>query len=679
VTIKNKYPLPRIDDLFDQLRGAQIFSKIDLRSGYHQLLVKEGDIAKTAFNTRYGQYEWLVMSFGLTNAPAIFMDLMNRVFSPFLDQFIIVFIDDILIYSKTKEDHKKHLEVALQVLREHKLYAKFEKCDFWQHQVKFLGHVVSQTGIAMDPAKIESVMEWKAPTSPTEVRSFLGLAGYYRRFIEGFSKIALPMTNLTRKNIDYIWDDNCERAFQQLKEKLTTAPVLTIPESGVPFVIYSDASYQGLGCVLMQNGKVVAYASRQLKQHEKNYPTHDLELAAVVFALKIWRHHLYGEQFDLFSDHKSLKYIFSQKELNMRQRRWMELIKDYDFTLQYHPGKANVVADALSRKPRRDLALILNQNWSMLGTLIEYKVSPSMTQEGIFIGNLVVQPTLISRIIQAQEGEKELLEYVQKMKEKNPRDWSVQRESGIRFRGRLCVPNVAELKDEVMEEAHRTKFTVHPGGTKMYKDLRRNFWWNNMKRDISNYVSRCLTCQLVKAERIRKGGLLQPLKIPEWKWENISMDFVTDLPKTQRGNDAIWVVVDRLTKSAHFLPIKITDTIDVLSKLYLKEIVRLHGVPVSIVSDRDARFTSKFWDSLQKAMETNLDMSTAFHPQTDGQTERVNQVMEDMLRSCILDFGGSWESHLHLIEFAYNNSYHSSIGMAPFEALYGRPCRTPIC
>ncbi|KAL6225621.1 hypothetical protein ACLB2K_004470 [Fragaria x ananassa] len=294
VTIKNKYPLPRIDYLFDQLRGARIFLKIDLRSGYHQLLVKKNDIHKTAFNTRYGQYEWLVMSFGLTNAPAIFMDLMNRVFSLFLDKFIIVFIDDILIYSKNEADHKNHLETTLQVLREHKLYAKFEKCDFWQHQVKFLGHVVSQAGIAMDPAKIEAVLEWKAPTTPTEVRSFLGLARYYRRFIEGFSKIALPMTRLTRKNVKYIWDDNCERAFQKLKERLTTAPILTIPESGVPFVIYSDASHQGLGCILMQNGKVVAYASRQLKMHEKNYPTYDLELVAVVFALKVWRHYLYG-------------------------------------------------------------------------------------------------------------------------------------------------------------------------------------------------------------------------------------------------------------------------------------------------------------------------------------------------------------------------------------------------
>ena len=594
MTIKNKYPLPRIDDLFDQLRGARVFSKIDLRSGYHQLLVKKEDIHKTAFNTRYGQYEWLVMSFGLTNAPAIFMDLMNRVFSPYLDKFIIVFIDDILIYSKNEEDHAKHLEMTLNLLRSHQLYAKFEKCNFWQHEVKFLGHVVSRSGIAMDPAKIEAVLNWKAPTTPTEVRSFLGLAGYYRRFIEGFSKIVLPLTRLTRKNVKYIWDDHCEQAFQKLKEKLTTAPILTIPESGVPFVIYTDASHQGLGCVLMQNGKVVAYAYRQLKLHEKNYPTHDLELAAVVFALKVWRHHLYGERFDLFSDHKSLKYIFSQKDLNMRQRRWMELIKDYDFTLQYHPGKANVVADALSRKPQSHLASILRENWSMLETLIKHNLSPSPVMCQAFIRNIVVQPTIISRIIQAQGDDEELVKHVREMKEKCPEDWSMQDGEGMRFRGRLCIPNVAPLKEDILNEAHHSKFTVHPGGMKMYKDLRRNFWWNNMKRDIATYVSKCLTCQLVKAERVRKGGLLQPLKVPEWKWEHITMDFGTGLPKTRKGNDAIWVIVDRLTKSAHFLPIKITDSIDVLSKMYLKEIVRLHGVPVSIVSDRDARFTSRF-------------------------------------------------------------------------------------
>lgn len=357
----------------------------------------------------------------------------------------------------------------------------------------------------------------------------------------------------------------------------------------------------------------------------------------------------------------------------------MELIKDYDFTLQYHPGKANVVADALSRKPQSQLALILKENWNMLETLIEYNLVPSIDGNEIFIGNLAVQPSIIGRIIEAQGDDEELVKYVQGMKEKHPEDWSIHTQEGMRFRGRLCVPNNESLREEVMQEAHRSKFTVHPGGMKMYKDLRRNFWWSNMKRDIVTYVSKCLTFQLVKAEHVRKGGLLQPLKIAEWKWEHITMDFVTGLPRTAKGNDTIWVIVDRLTKSAHFLPIKATDSIDVLSKIYLREVVRLHGVPISIVSDRDARFTSGFWVSLQAAMETKLDLSTAFHPQTDGQTERVNQIMEDMLRSCILDFGGSWEDHVYLVEFAYNNSYHSSIGMAPFEALYGRPCRTPIC
>ena len=361
VTIKNRYPLPRIDDLFDQLRESTIFSKIDLRSGYHQLRVKEDDISKTAFRTRYGHYEFVVMPFGLTNAPAVFMDIMNRVFSPYLDKFVVVFVDDILIYSKSKGEHENHLRIVLQTLRDNKLYAKFEKCDFWKEEVKFLGHVVSKDGVSVDPSKVEAVMNWKQPTTVTEIRSFLGLAGYYRRFIRDFSSIASSLTKLTRKDVPFMWTADCEKAFNELKTSLTTAPVLTIPSEGGGLVIYSDASHQGLGCVLMQHGKVVAYASRQLKVHEKNYPTHDLELAAIVFALKIWRHYLYGEKFELFSDHKSLKYLFTQKELNMRQRRWMELIKDYDFTLEYHPGKANVVADALSRQPRGIVATLMVQ------------------------------------------------------------------------------------------------------------------------------------------------------------------------------------------------------------------------------------------------------------------------------------------------------------------------------
>ncbi|KAI3754885.1 hypothetical protein L1987_54677 [Smallanthus sonchifolius] len=309
-TVNNKYPLPRIDDLFDQLQGASWFSKIDLRLGYHQLKVREEDVPKTAFRTRYGHYEFLVMSFGLTNAPAAFMDLMNRV------------------------------------------------C-----------HVINPNDIMVDPAKIETVKEWNISKTPTEIRSFLGLAGYYRRFIQDFSRIASPLTKLTRKEVKYEWGPTQNNAFEELKAQLTQAPVLALPEGNEDLVVYSDASGQGLGCVLMQRGKVIAYASRQLKIHEVNYPTHDLELAAVVFTLKIWRHYLYGVKCTIYSNHKSLKYFFEQKELNMRQRRWLELLKDYDCEILYHPGKENVVADALSRKEEsapiqiKACQLIITPDW----------------------------------------------------------------------------------------------------------------------------------------------------------------------------------------------------------------------------------------------------------------------------------------------------------------------------
>lgn len=350
LTIKNRYPLPRIDDLFDQLQGSSVYSKIDLRSGYHQLRVREQDIPKTAFRTRYGHYEFQVMPFGLTNAPAVFMDLMNRVCKPYLDKFVIVFIDDILIYSKNEKEHEEHLRKILELLKEEKLYAKFSKCEFWIPTVQFLGHVIDSQGIHVDPAKIESIKDWATPTTPTEIRQFLGLAGYYRRFIEGFSKIAKPLTKLTQKNIKFEWGDKAEEAFQLLKDKLCSAPILALPDGSEDFVVYCDASHKGLGAVLMQREKVIAYASRQLKKHEKNYTTHDLELGSVVFALRIWRHYLYGTKCVVYTDHKSLQHILDQKDLNMRQRRWLELLSDYDCEIRYHPGKANVVADALSRK-----------------------------------------------------------------------------------------------------------------------------------------------------------------------------------------------------------------------------------------------------------------------------------------------------------------------------------------
>jgi hypothetical protein len=318
VTIKNKYPLPRIDILFDQLTGARVFSKIDLRSGYHQIRIRPEDIPKTAFTTRYGLFEYLVMSFGLTNAPAHFTYLMNSVFMPELDKFVVVFIDDILIYSKNKEEHAQHLRIMLTRLREHKLYAKFSKCTFWLEEIQFLGHVLSARGIAVDPSKVKDILEWKPPTTVHQVRSFLGLAGYYRRFIPDFSKLVKPITSLLKNDTKFNLSSKCNEAFEQLKVLLTTAPVLAQPNINKPFDVYCYASDSGLGCVLMQEGRVIAYASRQLHRHEEHYPTHDMELAAVVHALKIWRHYLLGNICQIYTDHKSLKYIFTQSELNMR-------------------------------------------------------------------------------------------------------------------------------------------------------------------------------------------------------------------------------------------------------------------------------------------------------------------------------------------------------------------------
>jgi hypothetical protein len=321
VTIKNKYPLPQIDILFDQLTGARVFSKIDLRSGYHQIRIRPEDIPKTAFTTRYGLFEYLVMSFGLTNAPVHFTYLMNSVFMPELDKFVVVFIDDILIYSKDEEEHARHLRIVLTPLKEHQLYAKFSKYAFWLEEIQFLGYVLSTRGIAVDPSKVKNILEWKSPTTVHQVQSFLGLAGYYRRFIPDFSKLVKPITSLLKNDTKFNWSPRCNKAFEQLKVLLTTAQVLAQPDIEKPFDVYCDTSGSGLGCVLMQEGRVIAYASRQLRQHEEHYPTHNLELADVVHALKIWCHYLLGNICHIYTDHKSLKYIFTQSELNMRQRR----------------------------------------------------------------------------------------------------------------------------------------------------------------------------------------------------------------------------------------------------------------------------------------------------------------------------------------------------------------------
>ncbi|GJT17308.1 putative reverse transcriptase domain-containing protein [Tanacetum coccineum] len=542
LTVKNRYPLPRIDDLFDQLHGSSVYSKIDLRSGYHQLHIKEEDIIITTFRTRYGHFEFQVMSIGLTNAPAVFMDLMNRVCKPYLDKFVIVFIDDILIYSKDEEEHGKHLKIILELLKKERLYAKFSKCDFWLDSVQFLGHVIDRSGVHVDPAKIKAIKSWVAPTMPTEVRQFLGLAGYYR-----------------------------------------SAPILALPEGTKDFVVYCDASLKGYGAVLMQREKVISYASRQLKVHEENYTTHDLELGA--------------------------------KELNLRQQRWIELLSDYDCEIRYHPGKANVVADALSRKerikPLRVRALMMTVHNDL----------PKQIREA---RNEVMKKKYVRK-----ENLGKLIKLIFKFCP-----------DGMHcFGNYVWLPRFGGLRDLVMHESHKSKYSIHPRSDKMYQDLKLLYWWPNMKADIATYVSKCLACTKVKAKHQKPSGLLQQPEILVWKWERITMDFVNGLLRTPSGYDTIWVIVDRMTKSAHFLPMKKTD----------------------------------------RSVGDEFGYEYGFNPQTDCQSKRTIQMLEDMLRACVIDFRSSWDRHFPLVEFSYNNSYHTSIKDAPYEALYGQKCRSPIC
>ncbi|GJS97106.1 putative reverse transcriptase domain-containing protein [Tanacetum coccineum] len=418
--VKNRYPLLIIDDLFDQLQGSRVYSKINLRFGYHQLRVWEEDIPNMVFRIRYGHYEFQVMLFGLTNAPAILMDMMNWVCKPYLDKFMIVFIDDILIYFKNKKEHEEHLN-----------------------------HVIDSEGIHVDPAKIESIKDWASPKTPTEIRQFL------------------------------------EAAFQLLKQKLSSALILALLEGSENFMVYWDASHKGLGAVLMQREKIIAYVSRQLKIHEKNYTTHELELGAVVFALKMWRHYLYGTKCVVFTDRKSLQHILEQKELNMRQRRWLELLSDYDCEIRYHPRKANVVANALTK---------------------------------------------------ARKEENYITEFLCGMiKKLKPRA-----KGTLCLKNRSWIPCFGDLRALIMHESHKSKYSIHPGSDKMYQDLKKLYWWPNMKAEIATYVSKYLTCAKVKAKYQKPSGLLVQPVIPVWEWENITMDFVTKLLKTSTGQDIIW-------------------------------------------------------------------------------------------------------------------------------------------
>ena len=653
LTVKNRYPLPRIDELMDRLQGATVFSKLDLQSGYWQIRIAEDDVPKTAFRTRYGHYEWKVLPFGLSNAPATFQALMNRVLAPYLDRFCVVYLDDILIFSRSPEEHATHLRLVLQALEENELYAGLDKCTFGQKEVEFLGHIVGAGVLRPDPAKLAAVRDWPTPRNVRDVRSFLGLTSYYRRFVRGYAQMALPLNELTRHDYPWRWREEEEAAFNALKAATTAAPVLQLPDPSLPYELYTDASNFALGAVLLQNHgqglQPVAFLSRKLNPAERNYPTGDREMLAIYYALTQWRCYLEGATFKVNSDHLNHTWFAQKRTLSRRQAKWSLWIESYygDVEIKYKAGKENL-SDPLSRRP--DLAAM------------EAVATPSADD-------------LLSRVRAGYDTDPL---YRQQGTAPTP---GVRHDDGTNlwmFHDRVAVPCDRDLRQAIIAECHDCPSAGHLGVTKTIQRVARRFWWPHMGRSVHAYVTACGSCQLNKPVNQAPAGLLQPLPVPEGKWEHVTMDLITDLPPTKQGFDSILTIVDRATKLVRFAPTRKEIGAQELARVFRQVWYRHYGLPKVLITDRDRRFTSNFWRSFFTSVGTTLRMSTAFHPQTDGQSERANRTLEEYLRHYVGPRQDDWDEYLDLAEFASNEAVNPATGYSPFYVAFGQHPLSPL-
>ena len=671
ITRKNRHPLPRIDELIDRFRGACYFSKLDLLSGYHQQRIYEQHTHKTAFRCRYGHFEFNVVPFGLTNAPASFSNMMAKVLDPVLDKWVVVYLDDILIYSKTKAEHLKHLRSVLGLLRQHGLYAKLSKCSFMQEETEFLGHTISKHGMSTSAGLVKAIREWPRPNSIKDIQQFLGLAQFYHIYIDKFADIALPLSQLLAGGMTFSWDNDREQAFVALKNAISSAPVLRIFDPDLNTTVETDASGFALGAVLFQTdaagvSRPVAFTSRKLQPAERNYPTHEQELLAVVHALKTWRYYLDGSHFVVYTDHATLRHFPTQPKLTRRQARWMELLQEYDFDFKYKRGADNIVPDALSRRPDHRA---------------EDPITPTPEAVEIHSIDIQLEPGIRQRLIEDYKTSPRLsLVYASCLQGSIPTGYAFH--NGLLYYDRrgtvvLAVPQKADICFTLLNDSHDAPVAGHFGFKKTYDKLRRIAYWPNMAKETQLYVDSCEKCQRNKPSQERPAGLLQPLPIPGTRWETVTMDFMTHLPKTPRGYDAITVFVDKFTKHAHFVPSTTTDTATDVARQFFDNVFRHHGMPTTIVSDRDTKFTSQFWQELHRLMDVKLAMSTAYHPQTDGQTEVMNNTLGIMLRAFIDEKQTNWDTLLSAAEFAYNNSVHHSTGYTPFLLNTGQHPRVP--
>ena len=731
-TIRDRYPLPRIDDLLDRLGKAKHFTTLDLASGYHQIAVKEEDIPKTAFRTQRGHFEFVVMPFGVTNAPSTFQRMMNSLFKEDLDDFVLVYLDDILVFSATLEEHIRHIRKALEKLRTAKLYARLHKCAFFQRRVEYLGFDVSADGIQPSPEKVKAIVEWPQPQSVRDVRSFLGLASFYRRFIKQFSRKARPLTDLTRDNIIWQWNEREQNAFNELKRSLVVAPVLKIPDFDLPFVVTTDASLVSVGAILEQDFgqglQPVAYESRKLNPAETRYSAYERELLGIVWAIGKWRHYLEGKHFIVQTDHSSLRHLPNQPSVNRRIWKWVSILQGYDLEIRHIPSKINP-ADALTRQvkgrddqyagevKKQDEDWMQNVRVSDTATDAEIQKrlrqlyntedkqgTRDKIQEQLTTGQRLPEKQMMLAIAEStvqvdQETKIQIMQYLmnedpyaeilqQFQEDSQCREINRQNNKYRLKKGslvihestqnedqaywRVVIPDKQEIKLELLREIHCVPYSGHPGFTRTLEVTRRFFYWSHMTQEVRQFVLDCPVCQVEKGSHLKPAGKLMPLAIPQRKWDHVALDFVVGMP-VQGDYDAICTVVDKATKMCHFIPCSEQISAKQVAKLYWQFVGRLHGIPSVLISDRDVRFTSKFWKELWRLLGTNLRMGSGFHPESSGQVEIFNQLLEQTLRCTIHQLGETrnWVEVLPTIEFAVNNTPNRTTGYSAFYLNYG--------
>lgn len=682
--IPNRYPLPLISELQDRVAGARFFTKLDLKNGFNLIRIKPGDEWKTAFRCRYGLFEFSVMHFGMMNAPATFQAMMNGVLSDLIDQGVLVYVDDILIYASTIQEHDRVVLEVLRRLKKNGLAINPKKCTWAVEEIEYLGYIISAHGIQMSKEKVDCVLNWKEPTCLRDTQSFVGFANFYRRFIKNFSSIARSLTSSLKLEAKaWSWTPPMKDAFLRLKDAFTTAPILVHYDPEKASTVETDASDFALSGIISQksdDGKLhpVAFHSRKLTPAEMNYEIHDKELLAIVDCFYRWRRYLEGatHKTEVFTDHHNLEYFATAKVLNRRQARWAQMLATYWFTIHYRPGAQNGKADVLSRLAQHRPEKGGDDDQPITTVLKNENFVSALRSTGIAF---ILSSIRLASLSTPRWDE----QFVTTVKEAGLRDEEYQNhlrepdqhgkvEDGLLYhKGRLWVPDDDALKLTILQSEHDTKVAGHMGMDRTTDLIRRNFWWPRMDEAIREYVRGCLECQQNKNPRHGVFGLLQPLET-RWKpWQAISMDFITDLPLSN-GCDSIWVVVDMFTKMAHFIPLKVNGKkTDDLICIFAREIWRIHGIPLDIVSDRDSRFTAHLWKDFLKLVGVKSRMSTAFHPQSDGQTEIVNQQLEMYLRAFVNYEMANWHELLPMAEFAFNNAKSSTTGMTPFFANYG--------